>query len=87
MTAREIIKRVADQHMLPVDAIVGPGKQPHIVRARWDAVVAVRKAFPDRSLPWVGQRFNRHHATILHVLYAMGVKPTNKARYRRAEAA
>ncbi|MGA0595635.1 helix-turn-helix domain-containing protein [Enterovirga sp. CN4-39] len=72
---RRIIARVARRYGVTPEAILGTSHSARIVAIRWEAIRLVRRAHPHRSLPWIGQQFNRDHSTIMHALRKMG-EPT-----------
>lgn len=66
---RCIINRVAADHGVTYDDIVGPGRSALIVRARFEAIAAVAKANPRFNAPQIGRIFGgRNHTTILNAL-------------------
>ena len=71
---KRIIARVAAEHRVGVDDIIGPSKHCEVVTARYAAIQAVAEAHPNLSGPQLGQIFGgRDHTTIL---YALGRLPT-----------
>ncbi len=71
-SATRIIKGVAAWHDYTIEDILGPSRKAALVTARFDAIVAVKQAFPDLSLPQLGKRFNRDHTTIRTALIVRG---------------
>lgn len=72
---RELVARVAVWHGVGVEDITGPRRFRRIVAARFDAVVAVHKAYPNLSSPRLGALFGgRDHSTILSALRRRGMR-------------
>lgn len=72
--SRAIKMRCADQYGVTVEDIEGPSRKAQVVKARFQAIVQVREAIPEWSLPRMGVCFGyRDHTTILHALRAMNV--------------
>jgi len=67
----QIVARVAEKHGLTIGDIRGKSRLQAHVDARWEAIQAVRLAFPDDSLTQLGRLFNRDHTTIMHALATM----------------
>jgi len=63
-TMRRIAGEVAARHRLTLDDLTGPRVARPLVRARWEAMAAIR-AQTRFSLPQIGQFFNRDHTTVL----------------------
>ncbi len=78
-TTRSIIERVATFHGISYKDIIGEDRRRGVVKARFDAILAVYNAFPGRSLSQYGRIFERDHNSILHALKKMGVKSVAKA--------
>lgn len=72
--AREIIERVAEYHRMTVGDILDQGRSRKYIEARFDAIAAVRLAYPEKSTPWLGRLFHRDHTSILHALEKRGVR-------------
>ena len=66
-----IVARVAEKHGMTIGDIRGKSRLQAHVDARWEAIQAVRLAFPDDSFPQLGRLFNRDHTTIMHALATM----------------
>lgn len=63
----DIIHRAAQSVGEKADDIKGPCRQPHIVRARWAVMLALREA--GWSTPRIGRALNnRDHTTVRHGL-------------------
>lgn len=71
-SARELIAMVAAWHGLSYGDIIGRSRVYAIVRARQDAMAAVRYAYPHLSLPALAKHFKRDHTTVLHGLQKVG---------------
>lgn len=75
-----IIARVAAEHKLSPSDLTGPSHKRAVVRARYEAMLAVRLAYPGWSLKRIGQVFgDRDHTTIRSALRQMGV--VSRARW------
>jgi chromosomal replication initiation ATPase DnaA len=72
--ARNLIGRVAAWHGFTVDDVLGPSRARPLVQARFDAVAAVKMAYPGMSLPMLGRLFKRDHTSILAALRKRGLK-------------
>lgn len=72
--ARNLIGRVAAWHGFTVDDVLGPSRARPLVQARFDAVAAVKMAYPGMSLPMLGRLFKRDHTTLLHALKVRGLR-------------
>jgi hypothetical protein len=70
-----IIERVGKEHNVSLREILGDNKCNYVVKARWAAMAEVRRVYPDKSLPWLGRRFNRDHTSVLHALRKMEMYP------------
>jgi hypothetical protein len=76
---KDIIRRVALRHGLPIGLIKGNRRSKHIVAARHEAIVEAALARPDMSLPELGRQFGgRDHTTILHALRKAGIYRNTK---------
>lgn len=65
----QIIRDIARKHGLSYADIIGPDRRQKVVMARHEAIHAVKKACPTKSLPELGRMFGgRDHTTILHAL-------------------
>ncbi|MBE1208167.1 helix-turn-helix domain-containing protein [Aminobacter carboxidus] len=71
--ALELIERVAAWHRVSVGDIKSPARSRYIIEARFDAIAAVKIAYPKISLPKLGQMFCRDNSTILHALRVRGI--------------
>lgn len=60
---------IAYEHRLSLRDILEPGRFPHIVKCRNQAMWHVRTNHR-YSLPKIGKLFNRHHATVYHGIAA-----------------
>lgn len=78
-SSREIIGRVAAWYQLTPEAIYSSVKTQRLVDARFDAIAAVKLAYPQCSLPKLAMIFRRHHTTIYHALRVRGI---STARWR-----
>jgi chromosomal replication initiation ATPase DnaA len=54
--------------------VLGPSRARPLVQARFDAVAAVKMAYPGMSLPMLGRLFKRDHTSILAALRKSGLK-------------
>lgn len=72
--ARVIIERVAELHRMTAGDILDQGRSRKYIEARFDAIAAVRLAYPEKSTPWLGRLFHRDHTSILHALEKRGVR-------------
>jgi hypothetical protein len=68
-----IISAIAESHNLTKADIIGHDRRAHVVVARYEAISAVHKTFPNWSYPVLGMIFNRDHTTIMHALKKLGV--------------
>lgn len=67
-----IIAAVAAGHGLSLRDLTGKSQTRPVVRARFEAIVAVRELYPEKSLPTLGRLFGgRDHTTILAALRRM----------------
>lgn len=73
-SSKSIITAVAISHGFTHADIVGRSRKHNVVAARQEAVVAVNKKYPMKSLPELGRLFDRDHTTILHFLRKAGVR-------------
>lgn len=73
MPAREIIERVAAWHSVPVADVMSRSMRHIVIQARFDAIAAVKHAYPLLSLPKLGQIFRRDHSSIFNALQVRGV--------------
>jgi chromosomal replication initiation ATPase DnaA len=71
---RVLIERVAAWHRLPTTAILSTRRDRPAIVARWDAVVAVKMAYPTISFARLGRLFDRDHTTIMHALRKRGLR-------------
>lgn len=71
--SRRIIGTVAAMHGLAIEDLLNANRVPFVVRARQDAVVAVRLNRPNLTTSQIGLLFRRDHTTILHALRSRGV--------------
>lgn len=83
---RKIIARVAAQHDLAPEDILGPGRSIPIVAARRAAIAAVLAEHPSLTLLQLGRIFRRDHTTILHSLRALGIKAGAKPSREKGPA-
>jgi chromosomal replication initiation ATPase DnaA len=73
-SAGELIARVGAWHGYSRSDIVGPRRFRPVVAARFDAIAAVKQAYPTLSLNALGRIFGgRNHATILNALRQRGM--------------
>ena len=71
-TTRAIIREVAERHGVTLADVLGHCRERRVMRARHEAVLAVRQARPRMSLPELGRVFGgRDHTTILNSLDRM----------------
>jgi chromosomal replication initiation ATPase DnaA len=78
MPAGKIAILVAKYHGFGCDDIYGDRRDSKVVKARYDALMCIRKLKPDLSAGYLGKMFNRCHTTIL---YALGTL-TSKSKKR-----
>ncbi|GAA2887709.1 chromosomal replication initiation ATPase DnaA [Aminobacter niigataensis] len=71
--AREIIDRVAAWHQVPVSLVLSDDRHRVVVEARFDAIAAVKLAYPGMTSTRLAQTFGRHHTTILDALKRRGL--------------
>jgi chromosomal replication initiation ATPase DnaA len=71
---RRIIIEAIEGTGVTYNEVVGESRTGRVVAARYAAILAVRRAFPHKSLPWLGRVFDRDHSTILHALKKIGDK-------------
>lgn len=71
VAVREIIAAITTAFGLTAAALVGRSRCQDVVRARFAAIHAVRRAKPHLSLPQIGRAFGRDHTTILNALRKM----------------
>jgi hypothetical protein len=69
---QELIASIAQKHGLTAADIIGRSRRYKVVRARREAVRAVREARPSLSLVQVGRLFRRDFSTIRHFLITDG---------------
>lgn len=69
-----IINRIAVRHGLRTSDILGPSKLSHIVVARWRAIADIHKAYPDKSLSWIGKKVGLDHTSVINALQRLGIK-------------
>jgi hypothetical protein len=65
---RVIVGRIAKEHGVTFEDIMGPRRLKPVVAARKAAMIAVAAHMPRWSLPQIGRFFNRDHTTIMHAL-------------------
>lgn len=63
---------VAERCGVTVADLIGSSRKAPIVRARQLAFCAVAMVAPNQGLDWIGERFNRDHASVLHGMRRMG---------------
>lgn len=73
-TPHVLLREVAQSHGLTVRDLRGDRRSAPYVRARREAIVAIKAAFPAISLPRIGSLMGRDHTTILHHLRKAGVR-------------
>ena len=61
---REIIRTIADKHRVAVRELLGRCKRSAVVRARLEAIRAVKNARPKMSLTALAAIFKKDHTTI-----------------------
>ncbi|AMS41229.1 helix-turn-helix domain-containing protein [Aminobacter aminovorans] len=72
--ARELIERVAAWHSVSVADIKSQARSRYLIEARFDAIAAVKLAYPAMGLQQLGRLFgNRDHSTILNALKRRGI--------------
>ena len=70
LSGREIIAKVAAEHRMTVDDLVGPSRVRTICIPRWRAMRELRER--GLSLSRIGQLLNRDHTTVMHGLRRAG---------------
>ncbi|GEP09878.1 DUF6551 family protein [Methylobacterium gnaphalii] len=75
---RVIVNDVAAKHGVAAGDIFSDSRVAVVVDARRAAIGAVRKAWPNRSLPWLAEFFGLDHTTVLFHLRKLGL-PTGAA--------
>lgn len=70
----QIIREVAVQHDVTVDAIINGNRSPKNVAARREAIVALIAAKPHLSFPQIGRIFGLDHTTALHHAQVAGLR-------------
>lgn len=78
---RAIIRRVAAEHGVTYDDIMGRNRFAHIVRARQSAVRAMHEAHPSMGWTRLGQIFGLDHKTVLNAI--RGRRQLKKPRKQR----
>lgn len=74
-SSRELIERVGAWHGIDRKSIIAHDRRRPVVAARFDAIAAVKIAYPHLSMPAIGRLFGgRDHTTIWHALKARGLK-------------
>lgn len=68
--AREIVANIFG---IPVERLNEKTRRHHIYKARHAAICAVKLRWPDASLPFIAQRFDVDHTTVMHVLRRNGI--------------
>ena len=76
---RQVMKRVADQHRMSVDAPLSETRQHHIIAARFDAIVEVYEVCWIRgeriTLTELARVFGRDRSSVRNALRKRGVLP------------
>jgi chromosomal replication initiation ATPase DnaA len=62
----DIIEMAAESIGVRVREISGVTRTHPLTMARHKAMFAVRRIYPQMSLPAIGRAFNRHHTTVLY---------------------
>jgi|SRR6185369_8751231 len=71
--AQQIIADMARQHQLTYADIISKSRRHHIVKARTEAIWALKDWNPSLSLPQIGRMMGgRDHTTVLHALRKRG---------------
>lgn len=66
LTSEKIIRIICHRHGITKTALLGPGRQRHLVEARHEAFYLIRSLL-GRSYPEIGRRMGRKdHTTVLH---------------------
>jgi chromosomal replication initiation ATPase DnaA len=71
---RVLIERVAAWHGVDAAAILSHRRHARDVQARFDAIAAVKMAYPAISFARLGRLFDRDHTTIMHALRKRGLR-------------
>lgn len=71
---RVLIERVAVWHGVEAAAILSHMRHARVVQARFDAIAAVKGAYPAVSLSRLGMIFDRDHTSIYHALKKRGMR-------------
>jgi hypothetical protein len=72
---KSLIAKAATENGVTYEAIMSRARPRDVCRARFAAITAVARAYPDMSFPRLGRIFNRDHSTIVHALMVSGVPP------------
>jgi chromosomal replication initiation ATPase DnaA len=83
-SARELAARIAEDHGLTIENMLGPGRFKHLAEARADLYRALRAPPYSWSYPAIGRLVNRDHTTIIA---AVSPKPKSEAAKLRAKIA
>lgn len=73
-SARELIERVGAWHGISRDDIVRYTRRRTVMAARYDAIAAVKIAYPNLTTSALGRIFRRDHSTIYYALRKRGLK-------------
>jgi len=72
---KALIAKAAQDNGVSYDAVMSRARPRDVCRARFAAITAVARAYPDMSFPRLGRIFNRDHSSIVHALIVSGVPP------------
>ena len=72
---KSLIAKAAQDNGVSYDAVMSRARPRDVCRARFAAITAVARAYPDMSFPRLGRIFNRDHSSIVHALMVSGVPP------------
>ena len=74
-TILTLIAEEAAKAGVAVEEVMGRARRRSIVRARYAAMRAVHRAYPDKSYPELARFFARDHTTVMYALGALKKKP------------
>lgn len=70
INGRTVLAEVSQRREMPIEHIIGYGRQRAIVEVRQEAMYEVASRCPWLSLPQLGNLFKRDHTTIINALQA-----------------
>lgn len=75
---KSLIAKAAEANGVTYEAVMSRARPRNVCRARFDAIAAVVKAYPDMSFPRVGKIFGRDHSSVMHALMQRGFAPRSR---------